>query len=264
MYNISERSVNILEYVVIDLEFNQPFAFSKGRKTVLVPECPFEVIQIGAVKMNADFEIIDSCSFLSKPSVYKRIHPFVKKITGLGSESFSQQQIFPEVYETFVEFLGNEEYVFCVWGGGDMRTLFDNIKYYKLENRLTDKYIDVQKIAGRKLETIAGNSVGLKAAVESFGLEINENFHDALNDARYTAKIFQMLREEETVIQTYTPVEREQNHGPDFTRLYEAAEKEFGRKITKKERRIVRTIYMMGRAQIFDRTLGPPVIRRRP
>ena len=253
-----------MEYIVIDLEFNQPFAFSKGHKTVLVPECPFEIIQIGAVKMNINFEITDSRSFLSKPSVYKRIHPFVKKITGLGSESFLQQEIFPKVYEDFIEFLGKGEYVFCVWGSGDMRTLYDNIKYYRLENRLTDKYIDIQKLASHRLDAARGSSIGLKAAVEGFGLEINEDFHDALNDARYTARVFQMLRDDEAVIHTYTPIEREQNQGPDFARLYEAAEKEFGRKISKKERRIVRTIYMMGRAQIFDRMLGPPVIRRRP
>ena len=253
-----------MEYVIIDLEFNQPFAFSKGLKTVLVPECPFEVIQIGAVKMNADFEIADSRSFLSKPSVYKRIHPFVKKITGLGSEAFLKQQIFPKVYEDFIEFLGNDEYVFCVWGSGDMRTLFDNISYYRLENRLIDKYIDVQKMASRRLESLPGNSIGLKTAVEAFELETNEDFHDALNDALYTAKIFQTLRDDEVIVHTYVQIDREQTHGPDFTRLYEAAEKEFGRKINKKERRIVRTIYMMGRAQIFDRTLAPPVIRRHP
>jgi len=246
------------------LEFNQPFAFSKGRKTVLVPECPFEVIQIGAVKMNDRFEITEARSFLAKPSVYKRIHPFVKKITGLASDSFIKQEIFPKVYDEFVSFLGQGEYVFCVWGASDMRTLFDNVNYYRLTNKLTDKYIDVQKIAGRKLEAPPGNSIGLKAAVEAFGLATDEDFHDALNDARYTAKIFQALRDEERDVLTHTQVEREQYHDPDFTRLYEAAEKEYGREISKKERRIVRTIYMMGRAQVFDRTLGPPVIRRRP
>ena len=39
-----------MHYIVLDLEFNQSFPFKTGKKTEPVAECPFEIIQIGAVK----------------------------------------------------------------------------------------------------------------------------------------------------------------------------------------------------------------------
>ena len=41
-----------MNYIVLDLEFNQAFPFKSGKKVEPNPECPFEIIQIGAVKLN--------------------------------------------------------------------------------------------------------------------------------------------------------------------------------------------------------------------
>ena len=38
-----------MNYIVLDLEFNQAFPFKSGKKVEPNPECPFEIIQIGAV-----------------------------------------------------------------------------------------------------------------------------------------------------------------------------------------------------------------------
>ena len=56
-----------MNYIVFDLEFNQPFNFKTGAKTYLNPKCPFEIIQIGAVKLNDNFEITDSFNGLIRP-----------------------------------------------------------------------------------------------------------------------------------------------------------------------------------------------------
>ena len=49
-----------MNYIVLDLEFNQAFPFKSGKKVEPNPECPFEIIQIGAVKLNERFEQLDS------------------------------------------------------------------------------------------------------------------------------------------------------------------------------------------------------------
>ena len=36
-----------MNYIVLDLEFNQAFPFKSGKKVEPNPECPFEIIQIG-------------------------------------------------------------------------------------------------------------------------------------------------------------------------------------------------------------------------
>ena len=45
-----------MNYIVLDLEFNQAFPFKSGKKVEPNPECPFEIIQIGAVKLNERFD----------------------------------------------------------------------------------------------------------------------------------------------------------------------------------------------------------------
>ena len=72
-----------MNYIVLDLEFNQPFHFKTGFQTTLHPDCPFEIIQIGAVKLNEQFTILDEFNILIKPVIYPRIHPYVEKITNL-------------------------------------------------------------------------------------------------------------------------------------------------------------------------------------
>ena len=67
-----------MNYIVLDLEFNQAFPFKSGKKVEPNPECPFEIIQIGAVKLNERFEQLDSFNCMISPQIYPRLHPFVR------------------------------------------------------------------------------------------------------------------------------------------------------------------------------------------
>ena len=75
-----------MHYIVLDLEFNQSFPFKTGKKTEPVAECPFEIIQIGAVKLNENFDILEEFNYMIRPQIYPRLHPFVEKITGIREE----------------------------------------------------------------------------------------------------------------------------------------------------------------------------------
>lgn len=67
-----------MNYIIFDLEFNQGFD-RVNNKTVSNAKCPFEIIQIGAVKLDSELNIIDTFSSYIKSQIYKDIHPFVKK-----------------------------------------------------------------------------------------------------------------------------------------------------------------------------------------
>ena len=75
-----------MNYIVFDLEFNQSFDFKTGSSAKSNPECPFEIIQIGAVKLNSSFETIGHFNRYIKPVIYKRIHPYVEKITAITQD----------------------------------------------------------------------------------------------------------------------------------------------------------------------------------
>ncbi|MGN1319074.1 MAG: exonuclease domain-containing protein, partial [Lachnospirales bacterium] len=88
---------------VLDFEFNQAFDFGSGNSEPN-PDCRFEIIQIGAVKLDDDYNILDKFSADIKPQLYKRIHPFVEKITGLTTDYFKDAKNFNEVYKDFRKF----------------------------------------------------------------------------------------------------------------------------------------------------------------
>ena len=184
-----------MQYIVFDLEFNQPFNFKTGKKTYLNPKCPFEIIQIGAVKLNDDFSYAGRFNCLIKPSIYKRIHPFVEKITGFDINTFTDALLFPKACEKFIEFMGDkDDCLLCTWGIDDIKYLFRNMLFYKIDTELVShNCINVQCYASKYLNCEAGKSIGLKNAVLQLELPDSGEFHNALNDADYTAEVFRIV-----------------------------------------------------------------------
>jgi len=190
-----------LNYIVIDLEFNQPYDFKNNCPAKPNEACPFEIVQIGIVKLNENLEIIGRRNYYVKPQLYKRIHPYVAKMTGFSVETFENERTFQQIFKPLSRFIGREKTVFCTWGGVDIRELYRNILFYKLGCRkLPKKFIDVQKLVGRFLES-GGNCVGLENAVEALGIRKTMPFHDALGDAFYAGEMFRMVKPKEVRIQ---------------------------------------------------------------
>lgn len=184
-------------FIVLDLEFNQPFDFANNKAGQVFGDCRFEIIQIGAVKLDGNFEVIGKFDEFIKPVIYKRVHPHVEKITGITSTMLKDKRKFPQVYADFRKFIGDdEETIFGIWGGADIEALYRNMAYYKLcREKMIFKYIDIQKIAAEKLKYNRGTAIGLKTAVDLFNIEIDSPFHDAFCDADYTAKILKLVRD---------------------------------------------------------------------
>ena len=186
-----------MKYIVLDFEFNQAFDFDKGESKASVESCPFEIIQIGAIRLNSNFKYEDSLNLLIKPVIYKKIHPYVARITGFREDMLSGSQSFPDALLELQNFVGKKKAVYCVWGANDIKELRNNMDYYNLSSDSTNiNFIDVQKIASQYLNHIEGMGIGLKNAVTALDIEMDKPFHDALNDAEYTARILQMLKNE--------------------------------------------------------------------
>ncbi len=242
-----------MNYIVMDLEFNQPFDFAKNKKKKANPLIQFEIIQIGCVKLNEKFEKIDELNIIIKPVVYKKIHPFVHKITGISQRQINDGESFEIAYSKLVNLI-DQDTVFCVWGDVDLKLLYKNVSYHKLdEANLTNKYINVQKIASKEFSIGGGNLIGLRNAIEQLDIQINCPFHDAFNDAVYTSLVFEKLEFDSNNIKIFTEDKnRKQDESQtgrtpqDFKALYSYCEKEMGRKLTQKEKKLYRNIYLIG------------------
>ncbi|MCI8806222.1 MAG: exonuclease domain-containing protein [Clostridiales bacterium] len=191
-------------YVVLDLEFNQAYDFVNNTKGEPKPNCRFEIIQIGAIKLNDNFEIVDSFNKLIKPQIYKRIHPHVQKITGFSDNDFINCLSFTEIYSDFLKFLGNGSYIMCTWGNSDIRALYRNLTYYNLITPPTlIKYIDVQNIATKYLNYDRGGAIGLKNAIDMLNIKTGEFFHNAYYDALYTTEVFKIVKPEKIQLKLF-------------------------------------------------------------
>lgn len=245
-----------MNYIVLDLEFNQPFQFKTGFQTILCPDCPFEIIQIGAVKLNEKFDILDKFNVLIKPVIYPRIHPYVKKITNLNYEQLKNGIFFAEAYSNFIKFIGKDETVLCTWGSDDIKSLFKNILFYNLDaTKICNCFINVQKFASKYLQYESGQLIGLKKAVTELNLEIKIPFHNALNDAIYTAKVFQIVHPKENNPEICQIAELLFNN--KTTQLYmkglvEYFENSLNRKLSVEEKMLIKKSYKFGKEHTFD------------
>ena len=88
-----------MNYIVLDLEWNQcPEGKGKENK-----ELPFEIIEIGAVKLDADRKYMDSFHALIAPQVYHSLHFVTKDLINVTMKELREGKRYEEaVYRCLV------------------------------------------------------------------------------------------------------------------------------------------------------------------
>ena len=71
-----------MQYIVVDLEWNQPVSYNSAVYRRIGDSLMFEVIQIGAVKLDAGLRMRGSFNQFIAPANYKKLHPRISRITG--------------------------------------------------------------------------------------------------------------------------------------------------------------------------------------
>lgn len=243
-------------YVIFDLEFNQAEHPSKDNKSGSDIKCPFEIIQIGAVKLDQNLNKISSFNKLVNPQIYKELNKYVKSITNLTIEDLNNSEDFAIVYNEFLDFIKGEGCILCVWGTVDLKELIRNVKYHNLDvSSLSKDYIDIQKYASKHLKCPKGISIGLQNAVELLEVPLEHKLHDAYNDAYYTAEVFRKIFNKDIKPKKYETYRRKssnkEKYKVDTERMYFQFEKMLNRTVTEEEKSIIRLAYMMGKTNQF-------------
>lgn len=179
----------MMNYIVLDLEWNQS---AKGKKYTL-PGMPFEIIQMGAVKLDNKFDVIDEFDRLVCPQVYPVLHSVCGEVTGITQEMLAEGEHFVDTALDFLEWCG-QDYIFCTWGSTDLVELQRNLNHYAIEAEFPMPFLfyDVQKLYS--LCFLNGKErPALQTAIEQRGIAEKEQYHMALSDARYTAQLMKLL-----------------------------------------------------------------------
>ena len=178
-----------MNYIVFDLEWNQ----SPRGKAGEVSRLPFEIIEIGAVKLDKDRNEVDRFQQVIRPAVYRTLNYRTREIVHIDEEELRNGMSFPDAARKFLTWAGSD-FIFCVWGNVDLPELQRNLKYYHMLRLLKGPlhYYDVQKLFAVQYEDMKSRRA-LEWATDYLHIEKDENFHRALADAAYTARIFQTI-----------------------------------------------------------------------
>ncbi len=178
----------LMNYIVLDLEWNQ----SPSGKEQENKRLPFEIIEIGAVKLDSQMNVVSEFCEIVKPRVYKQLHYKIKEITHIDTKVLSKGRSFNEVFSDFISWCG-EDYMLCTWGPMDITELQRNMKFYDFPLFKTPVFFyDIQKIFSRVYED--GKVMrSLEWAIDYLHIDKDIPFHRALSDAHYTSLVMQGL-----------------------------------------------------------------------
>lgn len=163
-----------------------------------------EILQIGAVKLERlGGPVLDTFNAYIKPCVHKRRAPPVQELPELEQCETSQLD-FPTAAAEFFRWCGEGER-FGTWGTSDFAALLQNLRYWEVNAPLPDQFYDLQ--AAFAAAAGASKQPALHHAVEYCGIPDVFDYHNAQNDALYTALVGAFVGEAELAASLRTPHE---------------------------------------------------------
>ena len=180
------------KYVIYDLEMCR---VPRGEKRELFGSRQ-EVIQIGAVSLDENYEVVDTFMSFVKPR-FGELDEFIQKLTGIKPEDIKSAPSTEEALENFIKWMP-EDTVMVSWSENDPYQLYHEIDgkeidIPRLEDLLEDS-IDCQYEFEEKLH--ASRTYSLSEALSITGLDCDDHIHDALSDAKNTALLFAKMQKE--------------------------------------------------------------------
>lgn len=179
-----------MNYIVFDLEWNQ-----SSHPELTNERIPFEIIEIGAVKMDSKFNIIDTYSSIIKPRLYKKLQPHIRTILNYDEETLRTGRPFEKVVREFLSWCG-DDFIFGTWGAMDLFYLQNNMDYYYIKHFNGPlKYYNIQQIYADVIDK-EHSIAKLEKAVSHLNIPVDEDkpFHSAVNDAYYTGLVLAKIK----------------------------------------------------------------------
>lgn len=176
-----------VNYIILDLEWNT--SFSKKHKKYIN-----EIIEIGAVKLDESYNIIDEFQAFVCSQLATKMHSHFTGLTGITNDEMKSGIPFEKAISEYSEWAGND----CLtlsWSNTDLYVLLDNMRYFLDIPSVPciKKYADLQKIV-QSVMNITGNQISLSAAAELMNLDITKYCtHRAVGDCMICADMMKVL-----------------------------------------------------------------------
>ncbi len=195
-----------MNYIILDLEWDSTY-FPKQKRFIN------QILQIGAVKLNKNFELVDTLEITVKSSISKRVTGRFARLTGITTPIMLNGTPFNEAVQQYNDWVG-EDTVTMTWSNSDLYTILENEDNILEGVRFKiEKYLDLQKFIQGEMRLLGyeeKNQVSLEGAAEylNIGTE-NIEFHTAKDDSLVSAyllkKCYNKERFEKLIKDTSNP-----------------------------------------------------------
>lgn len=176
-------------HIILDLEMN-PVAKDNPKAYKLLRK---EVIEIGAVKLDKDFNIIDRFNVFVKPQYNHQVTPYITKLTGIVSSVTMNAEYFEEALKEFANWVGNSGVIrIYSWSNNDLDQLKTECSFKEIEFPSNLKrWLDVQKIFPRMMcLSNDRRQMALREAIQYFDIKVDDKkIHNALYDSEITTEL---------------------------------------------------------------------------
>ena len=184
-------------YVVLDLEMCK-VPRGAGRD---VFQAASELIQIGAVLVDENYQIKDTFMTYVAPQ-FGAIDSFIQRLTSITRNHTKGAPSAKDALEAFANWLPDDACL-VAWSDNDRAQIEREIRGKDINIPRLETYMDVecwidcQALFADKLDT--GKHYRLSEALLLAQIDYDEGAHDALIDARNTARLFEKVQREEVL-----------------------------------------------------------------
>lgn len=176
-------------HIVLDFEMN-PVSKDNVQAFHLLKN---EIIEIGAVKLDSNLEIVDRFNCLVKPELNYQVTPYITRLTGIKSSSTMEAETLESALHKLSAWIGDSGNIrIYSWSDNDLEQLRTECDYKGIPfPQSMRKWRDFQKVFPRMMNiTRERKQIALIEALKYFDIKIdNTKVHNALYDAEITAEL---------------------------------------------------------------------------
>lgn len=211
------------QHIILDFEMNPVSKKNKEARRGLGRE----IIEIGAVKLNSRYEVVDKFSCLIKPEYSSGIADYITKLTGIRTNDVYDAVNFEDALNLFNEWIGEGRNRIYSWSDADLRQIRTECEYKKLmyPKNIT-RWVDFQILFPKLMGLNDKSLMGLSDAANWYGIDMDcKAAHRALYDAEITSELIKGVLTGEykdvsrKIHQYYNPLEKAKEVGQQGTCL---------------------------------------------
>ncbi|MFA6048214.1 MAG: 3'-5' exonuclease [Parcubacteria group bacterium] len=154
-----------------------------------------EVIEIGAVKLDEDLEVIDTFSEFIRPTIYPVLSEFCNSLTSIRQKDVDEAKYFNDAIKDFEDWIlsSGKATKLVSWGHYDKKQMLEEsaVKNYSGKIiELLEKHISLKHEFARMRKE---RTCGMKKALNKLNLSLEGTHHRGIDDAKNIARIFKVI-----------------------------------------------------------------------